>query len=173
MGTGNVCYLFAFRFYQGALEIIVESPSVYQYFMKCCFPSVWSRVGSLALGLLWTGWSKPYKRIPPNTCKFATGNIWRRILMEGLGVKQTPWAQLGFRCCVLDLVCVWSHARHLLPIGVYFTEIGYPSTSCFGKKERKSTFVTTSKLNPLELLKLKLLLNILLISIDVDCLVFC
>lgn len=40
MSTGNVCYLFAFRFYQGALEIIVKFPNAYQYFMKCCFSSV-------------------------------------------------------------------------------------------------------------------------------------
>lgn len=55
MSAGNVCYLFAFRFYQGALEIIVKFPSVYQYFMKLCFPSVLSQVESLALGLILTG----------------------------------------------------------------------------------------------------------------------
>lgn len=54
MSTGNVCYLFAFRFYQGALEIIVKFPHVYQYFMKCCFSSVRSGVRSLAPELLLT-----------------------------------------------------------------------------------------------------------------------
>jgi len=65
MSTGNVCYLFAFRFYQGALEIIVKFPNAYQYFMKCCFSSVHEGVGLLALGTLLQCHSPMSCHIPP------------------------------------------------------------------------------------------------------------
>lgn len=51
----------------------------------------------------------------------------------------------------------WPHAW-AVQVGVCLTQILDPSTLCYGKKY--STFPTSSQLNALELLKLRLLLNI-------------
>lgn len=52
MSAGKVCYLFAFSCYPFALEIIVEFPSAYQYFMKRCFSSARSGAGVISTGAL-------------------------------------------------------------------------------------------------------------------------
>lgn len=56
----------------------------------------------------------------------------------------------GFVCvfCVFCAcaLCVWPHAQHLPQIGVYLTEIGYPSTSSSGKSKFHLSYYQQIKL---------------------------
>lgn len=130
MSTGNVCYLFAFRFYQGALEIIVKFPNAYQYFMKCCFSSVHEGVGLLALGTLLQCHSPMSCHIPPLApCLGCAG---RGVPYTDTGsIQVVLWKKIFHLSYQQPIKCSWIIKAQIAVLVVLCMGVGCPPFSWF------------------------------------------